>query len=50
MHVELISLITDIYLLLRPKCDIPFNTLMQLNDMTSTKIQVCHQTFKIINK
>ncbi|OUM67128.1 hypothetical protein PIROE2DRAFT_5508 [Piromyces sp. E2] len=39
MHVDLISLITDIYLLLRPKCDIPFNTLMQLNDMTSTKIQ-----------
>ncbi|ORX83318.1 ARM repeat-containing protein [Anaeromyces robustus] len=39
MHVELIALITDIYLLLRPKCDIPFNTLSQLNDMTTAKIQ-----------
>jgi len=40
MHVDLITLITDIYLLLRPKCDVPFNTLMQLNDMTPEKIQV----------
>jgi hypothetical protein len=39
MHVDLITLITDIYLLLRPKCDVPFNTLMQLNDMTPEKIQ-----------
>ncbi|ORX53378.1 hypothetical protein BCR36DRAFT_349251 [Piromyces finnis] len=39
MHVDLIALITDIYLLLRPKCNIPYNTLMQLNDMTQAKIQ-----------
>lgn len=39
MHIELIALITDIYFLLRPKCDIPFNTLLQLNSMTSSKIQ-----------
>jgi len=39
MHIELIALITDIYFLLRPKCDIPLNTLLQLNSMTSSKIQ-----------
>ena len=45
MHIELIALITDIYFLLRPKCDIPFNTLLQLNSMTSSKIQVIYLKF-----